>query len=181
MPGHRFRRFGQAATLRLFHTFNVGWRPKLHPMTPSFQPAIAATAPQHSCVEQTPRAALFAASFLFPFVASPSVNFWQLMASWLCVAALALTGPTAKPDRVLLAWLAMTVTGRLPQVQPGSLHRYLGVNAQPSRRAVWPHASVLRWCGKARAQRALGHGLLSAGHSATQPGAPAVQTDIRRL
>ena len=54
------------------------------------------------------RSALIALPFLFPITAGPSVNVWQQLASWLCIAALLLlTGAKyIKPHPSVLAWLA---------------------------------------------------------------------------
>ena len=60
-------------------------------------------------------AALIALPFLFPFVAGPSANVWQLLASWLCIALLFLTGPRALPSRwplIALALLAAAIAWR---------------------------------------------------------------------
>jgi O-antigen ligase len=53
------------------------------------------------------RAALIALPFVFPFAAGPSVNVWQQLASWFCVALLLLVSPSALPSRRVLAWMAM--------------------------------------------------------------------------
>jgi O-antigen ligase len=54
--------------------------------------------------------ALIALPFLFPITAGPSVNVWQQLASWLCIAALLLlVGATHfKPRPSVVAWLAAT-------------------------------------------------------------------------
>lgn len=54
------------------------------------------------------RSVLIALPFLFPITAGPSVNVWQQLASWLCIAALLLlTGAKyIKPHPSVLAWLA---------------------------------------------------------------------------
>ena len=52
-------------------------------------------------------AVIVAAPFLFPFVAGPSANVWQLLASWLCIALLFLAGPRALPSRWPLTALAL--------------------------------------------------------------------------
>lgn len=49
---------------------------------------------------------LTALPFLFPVTAGPSADVWQLLASWLCVALLALLGPWARPQGRLLLLLA---------------------------------------------------------------------------
>ncbi|WP_049794484.1 PglL family O-oligosaccharyltransferase [Variovorax paradoxus] len=53
------------------------------------------------------RAGLFAFPFLCPVVAGPSVNVWQLLATWACVAGLLAMGPVARPARQLWLWLAV--------------------------------------------------------------------------
>jgi len=54
--------------------------------------------------------ALIALPFLFPFAAGPSVNVWQQLASWLCVALLLLllsSGPKrSAPHPWVTLWLA---------------------------------------------------------------------------
>jgi len=52
------------------------------------------------------RAGLVAFPFLCPLVAGPSVQAWQLFATWVCVAALLLAIPPSAPARVVWAWLA---------------------------------------------------------------------------
>ncbi|KQU82894.1 polymerase [Variovorax sp. Root318D1] len=52
------------------------------------------------------RAGLVAFPFLCPLVAGPSVQAWQLFATWVCVAALLLAIPPGAPARVVWAWLA---------------------------------------------------------------------------
>lgn len=52
------------------------------------------------------RAALVAFPFLCPLVAGPSVQAWQLLATWLCLAAMLFAMPAGLPARRLLAWLA---------------------------------------------------------------------------
>ena len=50
-------------------------------------------------------AALIAFPFLSPLVAGPSVNVWQLLGAWVCVAALTWIGGVARdgvPARALL-------------------------------------------------------------------------------
>lgn len=55
---------------------------------------------------------LVAWPFLFPFVAGPSTGAWQLLASWSCVALMALlmqsSGRVQVPSAPLSAWIAMT-------------------------------------------------------------------------
>ncbi len=54
-------------------------------------------------------AALIALPFLFPWVAGPSVNTWQLLCAWACTAfLLLLSDPNGKlPSRRVLCWLAL--------------------------------------------------------------------------
>jgi O-antigen ligase len=52
------------------------------------------------------RAGLVAFPFLCPLVAGPSVQAWQLFATWVCIAALLLAIPPGAPARVVWAWLA---------------------------------------------------------------------------
>ena len=51
---------------------------------------------------------LVAVPFLFPFVAGPSANVWQLLASWSCVALLLIATPIALPGRCVLLWLGLS-------------------------------------------------------------------------
>jgi O-antigen ligase len=52
-------------------------------------------------------AAVIALPFVFPLVAGPSPNVWQLLASWWCVALLVLLGPGASLAPRLALWLAI--------------------------------------------------------------------------
>lgn len=52
------------------------------------------------------RAGLVAFPFLCPLVAGPSVQAWQLFATWVCLAALLLAIPPGAPARGIWAWLA---------------------------------------------------------------------------
>ena len=59
-----------------------------------------------------PAAVLVAFPFLSPFVAGPSVNVWQLLGAWVCVAALVLSaGPRRPglPGGALLCWLGVAL------------------------------------------------------------------------
>lgn len=51
------------------------------------------------------RAGLVAFPFLCPLVAGPSVQAWQLLATWVCLAAMLLVIPAATPSRGIWAWL----------------------------------------------------------------------------
>jgi O-antigen ligase len=75
-------------------------------MTPDIACADA-PAPRHSvlCVA---RAALIALPFVFPFVAGPSANAWQQLATWYCAALLLVAGPVALPARGVVVWLALS-------------------------------------------------------------------------
>jgi O-antigen ligase len=53
------------------------------------------------------RAGLIAFPFLCPLVGGPSVNVWQLMATWACVAGLLAFGPAVRPKREIGIWLAL--------------------------------------------------------------------------
>lgn len=58
------------------------------------------------------RAALIAFPFLSPLVAGPSVNVWQLLGTWVCVAALVLLAGRSRcgvPSRALLCWLGVVL------------------------------------------------------------------------
>jgi len=52
------------------------------------------------------RAGLVAFPFLCPLVAGPSVQAWQLFATWLCLAAMLVALPVGLPARGVWAWLA---------------------------------------------------------------------------
>jgi hypothetical protein len=57
-------------------------------------------------------AALVAFPFLSPLVAGPSVNVWQLLGAWVCVAALTWIGGAGRggvPARALLCWLGVVL------------------------------------------------------------------------
>ncbi|MDR6453078.1 PglL family O-oligosaccharyltransferase [Variovorax paradoxus] len=51
------------------------------------------------------RAGLVAFPFLCPLVAGPSVQAWQLLATWVCLAAMLLAVPVAVPARAIWVWL----------------------------------------------------------------------------
>uniref|UniRef100_C5CRA4 O-antigen polymerase n=1 Tax=Variovorax paradoxus (strain S110) TaxID=543728 RepID=C5CRA4_VARPS len=51
------------------------------------------------------RSGLVAFPFLCPLVAGPSVQAWQLLATWVCLAAMLLVIPAATPSRGIWAWL----------------------------------------------------------------------------
>lgn len=53
------------------------------------------------------RTGLVAFPFLCPLVAGPSVNVWQLLVSWVCLAALLLTSPLASPAPRVWGWLGL--------------------------------------------------------------------------
>ncbi|RQO62908.1 polymerase [Variovorax sp. KBW07] len=53
------------------------------------------------------RAGLIALPFLCPFVAGPSVNVWQLLVAWTCLATLFLIGPKTIPAHGLSVWLTL--------------------------------------------------------------------------
>ncbi len=55
------------------------------------------------------RAGLVAFPFLCPLVAGPSVQAWQLLATWVCLAAMLLAIPCAVPARGIWAWLGAGV------------------------------------------------------------------------
>ncbi|MDQ0611430.1 O-antigen ligase [Variovorax sp. W1I1] len=52
-------------------------------------------------------AALIAFPFLCPFVAGPSINAWQLLASWFCLSLLLFAGQAGIPARSVLGWLGL--------------------------------------------------------------------------
>ncbi|HUD33334.1 MAG TPA: hypothetical protein VMR43_10010, partial [Variovorax sp.] len=63
-------------------------------------------------VDGVPQAALIAFPFLSPFVAGPSVNVWQLLGAWVCVAALVLLADRSHarmPARALLCWFGVVL------------------------------------------------------------------------
>jgi O-antigen ligase len=51
------------------------------------------------------QAGLVAFPFLCPLVAGPSVQAWQLLATWICLAAMLLAIPCAVPPRAIWTWL----------------------------------------------------------------------------
>ena len=53
------------------------------------------------------RAGFVALPFLFPIVAGPSVNVWQLVASWACLATWLFVGPVGALARSVCVWLAV--------------------------------------------------------------------------
>jgi O-antigen ligase len=110
--------------------------------------------------------ALIASPFLFPIAAGPSVNVWQQLASWLCIAALSLlVGATHfKPRPSVVVWLA--ATAMLIAVFQSS---HLGVTPWLSTVAVVFATGMAAFLGaglsrdRAQMQSAVVHGLLWAG------------------
>ncbi|CAN7641174.1 Wzy polymerase domain-containing protein [Variovorax paradoxus] len=72
-------------------------------MTSRAAPAEAAVLPSKAV--GAVRAGLVAFPFLCPLVAGPSVQAWQLLATWVCLAAMLLAIPSAMPARGIWAWL----------------------------------------------------------------------------
>ncbi|CAN7649204.1 PglL family O-oligosaccharyltransferase [Variovorax paradoxus] len=72
-------------------------------MTSRAAPAEAAALPSKAV--GAVRAGLVAFPFLCPLVAGPSVQAWQLLATWVCLAAMLLAIPSAMPARGIWAWL----------------------------------------------------------------------------
>lgn len=108
-------------------------------------------------------AALIAAPFLSPLVAGPSANVWQLLVSWVCVAALLLMGPRALPSRWPLTALGLLLAAIVWRGADSDASALLGA-------VVAVGAMALAACvgaGLARAPRAgqsaLAWGLLAAG------------------
>ncbi|MGJ7581709.1 PglL family O-oligosaccharyltransferase [Variovorax sp. RHLX14] len=102
-------------------------------------------------------AALIALPFLFPFVAGPSANVWQLLTSWLCIALLFLAGPRARPSgwpltalallAAAIAWRgaggdASMVSGALVAVGATALAAFVGAGLS---RAGTSDQSALAW------------------------------------
>jgi O-antigen ligase len=75
-------------------------------MTSSAAASLETTAPQSKATTAV-CAGLVAFPFLCPLVAGPSVQAWQLFATWVCIAALLLALPPGKPARGLWTWLAI--------------------------------------------------------------------------
>lgn len=96
------------------------------------------------------RAGLVAFPFLCPLVAGPSVQAWQLFATWACVAALLLAIPPGVPARGIWAWLA---TGMAAVV--------LSSHGSP---ALWLPAAVV--LGAMAAAACVGAGIARGGPSA---------------
>ena len=110
-------------------------------------------------------AALIAFPFLSPLVAGPSVNVWQLLGAWVCVAALTWIGGVARdgvPARALLCWLGVVLGalawrhGREPAWLLGAIGAVVAVALAACVGARWVRASRRR-------QGALAWGLLVAG------------------
>ena len=110
-------------------------------------------------------AALIAFPFLSPLVAGPSVNVWQLLGAWVCVAALTWIGGVARdgvPARALLCWLCVVLGalawrhGREPAWLLGAIGAVVAVALAACVGARWARAS-------GRRQGALAWGLLVAG------------------
>ncbi|MGF6527364.1 Wzy polymerase domain-containing protein [Variovorax sp. PvP013_2] len=112
-------------------------------------------------------AALVAFPFLSPFVAGPSVNVWQLLGAWVCVAALVLLagrsqGGGVAPARPLLCWLGVVLAaiawrhGRDPALFLGAMGAVVAVALAACVGAGWARAPRTR-------PAALAWGLLAAG------------------
>lgn len=109
---------------------------------------------------------LIASPFLFPIVAGPSVNVWQQLASWLCIAALLLLVGTThfKPQPSVTCWLAASAVLIAVFQSPR-----LGIGPWLSAVAVVFATAMAAFVGaalvqdRARMQAALAHGLLWAG------------------
>lgn len=118
-------------------------------MTSSAAPSLEATA-LPSKASATVRAGLVAFPFLCPLVAGPSVQAWQLFATWVCLAALLLALAPSAPARGIWAWLA---TGMAVVV--------LSSHGSP---ALWLPAVVV--LGAIAAAACVGAGIARAGPSA---------------
>ena len=109
-------------------------------------------------------ASLIALPFLCPLVAGPSVNVWQLLVSWACLAGLLVVLPAAAPRWSVRKWLAV-----------GAAALVLSVVGEASASSVLPALVVLSGMaafacvgagishGGLRLPKALAVGLLSAG------------------
>lgn len=111
--------------------------------------------------------ALIALPILFPITAGPSVNVWQQLASWLCIATLLLlTGAKhLKPHPSVLVWLAASAALIAIFHSP-----HLGAAPWLSAVAVVFATGIAAFVGaelaqqdRTRMQAALAHGLLWAG------------------
>lgn len=110
--------------------------------------------------------ALIASPFLFPIVAGPSVNVWQQLVSWLCIAALLLLSGAKhlKPHPSVTLWLAAGAVLIAVFQSPR-----LGIGPRLSAVAVVFATGMAAFAGaalvqdRARMQAALAHGLLWAG------------------
>ncbi|MGJ7604750.1 PglL family O-oligosaccharyltransferase [Variovorax sp. LT1R20] len=111
--------------------------------------------------------ALIALPFLFPITAGPSVNAWQQLASWLCIAVLLLMVGVGhpKPHPSVVAWLSASAV--LVAVFQS---RYLGTAPWLSALAVVFASGIAAVIGaglsqshRGRMQSAVAHGLLWAG------------------
>jgi O-antigen ligase len=84
----------------------VGWG-RLH------NPGMSLNAGSSEAAAVTPKAAeavragFVALPFLFPIVAGPSVNVWQLLASWACLATWLFIGPVGALARGVCVWLVV--------------------------------------------------------------------------
>ncbi|MBJ2155881.1 PglL family O-oligosaccharyltransferase [Variovorax sp. IB41] len=135
-------------------------------MSPS---ATHASADDHSKQNLSPRicSALIALPFLFPITAGPSVNIWQQLASWMCVAALLLlTGAKQiEPRPSVLVWLAasaaLVAVFRSPLLEPTP---WLCAAAVVFATCMVAFVGAgLAQQDRARMQAALAHGLIWAG------------------
>ena len=112
-------------------------------------------------------AALIAFPFLSPFVAGPSVNVWQLLGAWVCVAALVLLAGRPQdgggvPARALLCGFGVVLAaiawrhGRDPALFLGAMGAVVAVALAACVGAGWARGPRTR-------PAALAWGLLAAG------------------
>ncbi|VTU39114.1 putative bicarbonate transporter, IctB family [Variovorax sp. PBL-H6] len=111
-------------------------------------------------------ATVVALPFLFPFAAGPSVNAWQQLVAWTCVALMLVARPAVLAGRGVLAWLALIAAAIL--LSRGSGAAVVSPYALAAFTAVTAVAGMAcAGAGLARApvsrQAALAFGLLTAG------------------
>jgi O-antigen ligase len=135
-------------------------------MSPSATHA-SADAPAEQNLSTPICSALIALPFLFPITAGPSVNVWQQLASWLCIAALLLFAGAMrfKFHPFVITWLAASAVLIAVFQSP-----YLGAAPWLSAVAVVFTAGTAAFVGaalvskhRAQMQAVLAHGLLWAG------------------
>jgi O-antigen ligase len=109
------------------------------------------------------RAGLIAFPFLCPLVGGPSVNVWQLMATWACVAGLLAFGPAVRPKREIGIWLALGAIAVVLSAREEPISYWLPVCATLAGMAAAACVGAGITRGGPSAAAVLANGILAAG------------------